>query len=442
MTKREKRRVAITMGTRKALAVLLSVAMVANSVPVQALAEASDAAPEEAITQPAEQPAAEQPTEGEPTELAEPKEEPSATDQQSFPSFKGTAVVDGVQIGVSAGEGAFPEGATLDAKRVSGTAEQKASDAVDQVRDTSREVVASYAFAIAVLDRSGAEVHPADNAKVNVSFATAEVADQELTIEVFRIDDKTNGAEPLAIQEDGATARIEVGALSTFVVSFTAAGARDAEPVDSQEAKEEGNDFGEHPAPKARTADPHEHNWSWAENYNKIVAACSNGGHEGDTVVVLILNVDDVTYLTPVSVSLDNRSGMEATGVTVDEVTFEGRDGTTYDSSTTAPYLAGAYTAKVTVRENGHAYTAKRDFTITPKRPRPPRSSPLTLRMTHRPMMAPSTSPRSATSNSATSSWRRVAATMSCTRATSMPAQPQSSGCSRATSAARHQRPS
>ena len=188
------------------------------------------------FTREVKQEAAEQPAE---TATAEPAKEPvkestkesmkestkeSTKESAKMPAFAQETELGGVRISVSAEEGVFPEGAKLDANEVSSTEEQKASDAVDEVRDTSKEVAASYTFDIKVLDRGGAEVQPADGAKVDVSFATAEVAKQELETEVYHIDDQTGKAESLAVQEAGTTAKVEVDGFSIYVIKFAADG--------------------------------------------------------------------------------------------------------------------------------------------------------------------------------------------------------------------------
>lgn len=149
----------------------------------------------------------------------------------TFPAFSQQAKLDGVTIKVSAGEGVFPEGAKLDVKKVSVAAQKKASDAVDEARDSSKEVATSYTFDIKVLNKNGAEVQPADDAKVNVSFATAEVAKQELTTEVFHIDDETGKAESLAVKESGTTAKVVVDGFSIYVITFAADGTTVASPA-------------------------------------------------------------------------------------------------------------------------------------------------------------------------------------------------------------------
>ncbi len=159
------------------------------------------------------------------------KEDPAATETDKMPAFAQQANLDGVQISVTADEGVFPEGARLDAKTVSAAAERKASNAVDEVRNTDQEVAASYVFDIKILDKNGNEIQPADDATVNVSFATAEVAKQELTTEVFHIDDETGVAEPLDVKEAGTTAKVVVDGFSIYVINFAADGTTVVSPT-------------------------------------------------------------------------------------------------------------------------------------------------------------------------------------------------------------------
>ena len=108
----------------------------------------------------------------------------------------------------------------------------------------------------------------------------------------------------------------------------------------------------------------HSHTWSYSASENEITAKCtsdSNCKYYSDGLT-LTLTAPDMTYTGSVynkaSVT-DNITSV--TGATAGSITYAGRGGTSYTSSTTAPTNAGKYTASVTI--NGK--TASVDFEIT-----------------------------------------------------------------------------
>ena len=105
--------------------------------------------------------------------------------------FEQKKVVDAVEITVSAEAGVFPEGATLSVTKVPFYVKKQVTEAIDQVRDEEKTVAVSYTFDIKVL-KDGVEVQPKDMNKVKVSFKMVEVQNENLTTEVYHIDDKQN----------------------------------------------------------------------------------------------------------------------------------------------------------------------------------------------------------------------------------------------------------
>ena len=114
---------------------------------------------------------------------------------------------------------------------------------------------------------------------------------------------------------------------------------------------------------------PHTHSWTYADDSATITATCSNpdGGHEGSTKAALTIVIPAKnTYGDANSVSA-TFDGMETFNSTTDktiaakDITYVGREGTSYNESTTAPMGAGKYTAKTTVEEK----TAFVDYEIT-----------------------------------------------------------------------------
>lgn len=161
---------------------------------------------------------------GEDAAKAEDEDADKAEDKEvAMPAFAATATVDGVKISVSAPKGTFPEGASLEATKV-GARDQNAVDgAVEAVRDANVNVAASYTFDIKVLDKDGKEVQPADGKKVNVSFALAEVANQNLDTGVYHVSDEGGAlnAEALATSEAGSTVTAKTDGFSFYTVEFT-----------------------------------------------------------------------------------------------------------------------------------------------------------------------------------------------------------------------------
>ncbi|MBQ9043293.1 MAG: hypothetical protein IJ111_10830, partial [Eggerthellaceae bacterium] len=126
---------------------------------------------------------------------------------------------------VRAAEGAFPEGARLEASLVADGAEQaKVESVVQAERAGGRHVAASYVIDVSVLDADGAELQPADGAAVEVSFAAAEAADQNLTAGVYHVHEMEGGvleAEALDVTEEGGAATASTDGFSYYTVEFT-----------------------------------------------------------------------------------------------------------------------------------------------------------------------------------------------------------------------------
>ena len=142
--------------------------------------------------------------------------------------FAQSRTVNGVIVTVRAEPGVFPEGAQLSVKRVPVYKQRQADAAVEEARDENQNVAVSYTFDIKVIDpATREEIQPADGQKVEVSFALAEVADENLETSVYHIDDN-GAAEKLDVtQEDEVTAgsgpsvSVETEGFSLYTVEFT-----------------------------------------------------------------------------------------------------------------------------------------------------------------------------------------------------------------------------
>ena len=152
---------------------------------------------------------------------------------EDMPAFEGERVVDGVKVAVSAEAGVFPADAELSVETVPVYQQQQADAAVDEVRDENQNVAVSYTFDIKVIDpETGEEYQPAEGQTVSVSFALAEVADENLETQVYHVtEDEITGemtAESLDVNTETTpetgeetTAVVETDGFSIYTVEFT-----------------------------------------------------------------------------------------------------------------------------------------------------------------------------------------------------------------------------
>ncbi len=220
------------------LSVALTLAMVLGEIPVTALATesgGSEAEPRIVTDAPEDQV----------EEANETGGIPSDTDDVSSPAFDQSAVVDGVRITVTASAGVFPEGAALYASRPVGSDEAAAEKAVEDVRSAGKTVAASYTFDIKVLDKDGNEIQPADSASVKVSFTLDDVADSNLSTDIYHIREKeisnifmpkSAEAQALSVSESGSTATAETDGFSLYTVEFIYTDKQYVLPGDSEVA--------------------------------------------------------------------------------------------------------------------------------------------------------------------------------------------------------------
>ena len=148
-------------------------------------------------------------------------------------AFEQSRTVNGVVVTVKAEPGVFPAGAELSVETVPVYQQQQADAAVDEVRDGNQNVAVSYTFDIKVIDpETGEEYQPAEGQTVSVSFALAEVADENLETQVYHVtEDETTGemtAESLDVNTETTpetgeetTAVVETDGFSIYTVEFT-----------------------------------------------------------------------------------------------------------------------------------------------------------------------------------------------------------------------------
>lgn len=144
--------------------------------------------------------------------------EEESSEEASSAAFYQTATVDDeIVITLSADAGVFPEGSTLSVEKVTNN---DVDQVVDEARDEEANVVSSYTFDIKVLDVYGNEVQPSDNNKVNVTFAMAEVQDNNLDVNVYHVDNELN-VDKLDVEVNENEAVVEVDGFSYYTVEFT-----------------------------------------------------------------------------------------------------------------------------------------------------------------------------------------------------------------------------
>ncbi len=169
--------------------------------------------------------------------------------ENKAPAFEESKTIGDVTITVSAEEGIFPEDAELSVKKADMVKEEQAEEAVNDVRDENVNVAASYTYDIKVLDKDGGEIEPEDESKVHVSFTLDEVADENLSTNIYHITesddtgltpieeagggtpadegdegnatDEVLNAEQLPVETDGTTVTAETDGFSLYTVEFT-----------------------------------------------------------------------------------------------------------------------------------------------------------------------------------------------------------------------------
>ena len=120
----------------------------------------------------------------------------SMEEGEDTPAFEGEQIVDDVKVSVKAAAGVFPADATLSVERAGEDVHTQADAAVAVVRGEGRNVGVSHTLDIKVLDAQGNEVQPAEGKDVSVSFALAEVADQNLEASVYHLTEREDAIEP------------------------------------------------------------------------------------------------------------------------------------------------------------------------------------------------------------------------------------------------------
>ena len=137
--------------------------------------------------------------------------------------FNQSCTIGTVTITVRADAGAFPAGAELKVSLVNVQARREADEAIGEIRDEDVNVAAAYTYDIKVVDAEGNELQPVDGYKVEVSFAMAQAADENLEANVYHVteEDGELKAEKLEAEAEGETVTAVSEGFSIYTVEFT-----------------------------------------------------------------------------------------------------------------------------------------------------------------------------------------------------------------------------
>ena len=131
---------------------------------------------------------------------------------QEFTQTAGSTVVT-----VSAPEGAFPEGTTMEAVPVS--AETVIAAVEDQVAAEGKEIVDVVAVDITFYDKDGNEIQPAVN--VEVSFGNVPVSEEAEEAAIYHIDEASNAEVVAEVAPEDAEATFQAESFSVYAIVKT-----------------------------------------------------------------------------------------------------------------------------------------------------------------------------------------------------------------------------
>ena len=151
-----------------------------------------------------------------------PKIHVSIRDKETVkPGFEQSAVVDGVKISVRADDGVFKDAKALKVRKVSNSEAEKVKEAIEEKRETGKNVATSYTFDITVLDAAGNEVQPdTEKGDVSVSFQMEEAKNQNLSADIYHVYE-TGQAEKLETEVKGDEVSAKTEGFSFYTVEFT-----------------------------------------------------------------------------------------------------------------------------------------------------------------------------------------------------------------------------
>lgn len=138
-------------------------------------------------------------------------------EKESSPAFSSEKTVDGVKVKVTADANVFPEGTTMEVKKVNLTSSEKKLISLKQ--DSKQSTIKQYSFDITMKNKDGEEIEPdTSKGKIKVSFENELV--KMLSTDVYHLVSSTK-AETLKLTKSTNKVTGETSSFSTYVIDFT-----------------------------------------------------------------------------------------------------------------------------------------------------------------------------------------------------------------------------
>lgn len=134
----------------------------------------------------------------------------------SSPAFDAEKTVDGVKVKVSADANVFPEGTTMEVKKVTLTSQEK--KLISEKQDDNKSTIKQYSFDITMKNKDGEEIEPdTSKGKVKVTFENELV--KNFTTNVYHIDDNKK-VDKLKLNKSKDTVTGETKGFSIYILEF------------------------------------------------------------------------------------------------------------------------------------------------------------------------------------------------------------------------------
>lgn len=134
----------------------------------------------------------------------------------SSPAFDAEKTVDGVKVKVSADASVFPEGTTMEVKKVTLTSQEK--KLISEKQDDNKSTIKQYSFDITMKNKDGEEIEPdTSKGKVKVTFENELV--KNFTTNVYHLDDNKK-VDKLKLTKSKDQVTGETTGFSTYILEF------------------------------------------------------------------------------------------------------------------------------------------------------------------------------------------------------------------------------
>ncbi|MDD6348641.1 MULTISPECIES: SpaA isopeptide-forming pilin-related protein [Erysipelotrichales] len=138
----------------------------------------------------------------------------------SSPAFNAEKTVDGVKVKVSADANVFPEGTTMEVKKVTLTTTEK--NLISKKQEDDQTAIRQYSFDITMKNKDGEEIEPdTSKGKVKVTFENELV--KNFTTNVYHIDDNKK-VDKLKLNKSKDSVTGETKGFSTYYLELTVNG--------------------------------------------------------------------------------------------------------------------------------------------------------------------------------------------------------------------------